>query len=547
MSYIFKIDSTTINDEPIGLRDASIEVQRGGVISGLISAFVTELTFWGDGYEYLITAASTNSPCDSSSIEIIDDCDNSLLFRGRIYYRDIEFNELKCTASCDIEDDTLSGIIANNISLKVPLSLSIGDDIDFGGSIGNIRSYKIIPALQYIFDYITNGQVQVNGASSLFTQSYQQDKYVLTCTRAVGAPVGSVLFGWTDVFEQQISGVPAFISGSDVTDADYAEKIAFALCNENIGAINIGNTVEVEFFNDADLVIEDLGGTGTITLSKTQTATYGIDNVYFTSGGLIKSYVASGGFAVPSISLGQMISLLSIYNLQMIFKKVGSSYEVDIITEAEAYLPTPSISISGIREIKTSFSYPLTFSSLNFGQQNNADSARVGLGVNPADYYYNEISYTGLDCAPGTQDLDIGYFYLTQAIYNGTDDIEDTNLYLFEEKSLELKKYTIRRVGTTAIVSYDIFFASGIHPFVAKNYVFKSPDGVNLGGKIIFNTFPIQIKKMSNFEHPLTKSDIDAILANPSNRIVFNGRNGYIESVQYNIESGNTTFQLLTE
>ena len=116
--------------------------------------------------------------------------------------------------------------------------------------------------------------------------------------------------------------------------------------------------------------------------------------------------------------------------------------------------------------------------------------------------------------------------------------------------------YSTNPTTTGLVVDYTNAY-SALHPFVARNNVNKSRKGFYIEGNTVpkTNTFPwwtipdliIDIKNELSFEYPLTPSELNILLADPYKYILCDGRKGWIKSVEYDIKTGMTTFELLTE
>lgn len=100
------LDGQTLTNEPMGLQDAAISIKRNEDFPGLFTTMVSDLEFWGDGYDILYSFYSNNDLCVRIDCRIIEDCDNGLDFDGIIYLNDVEFNSYKCIATCSVEDNT---------------------------------------------------------------------------------------------------------------------------------------------------------------------------------------------------------------------------------------------------------------------------------------------------------------------------------------------------------------------------------------------------------------------------------------------------------
>jgi len=112
---------------------------------------------------------------------------------------------------------------------------------------------------------------------------------------------------------------------------------------------------------------------------------------------------------------------------------------------------------------------------------------------------------------------------------------------------------TLGSLTVDAITGYTF-----LHPFVARNNVNKSRNGFFIDGQKIprtNNVYPwwnivgldIQIKNELTFEYPLKPSQLNILLADPYKYILCDGRKGWIKSIEYDIKTGMTTFELLTE
>jgi hypothetical protein len=103
MGYIVSINGIQINDEPIGLADASVEISRDQDMKMVFSTFISDLTFWGDGYSVLKSQiALLSTICEAIPISIVEDCVNGFEFQGVLFPSDIEENLTKCTIKATI-------------------------------------------------------------------------------------------------------------------------------------------------------------------------------------------------------------------------------------------------------------------------------------------------------------------------------------------------------------------------------------------------------------------------------------------------------------
>lgn len=555
------LNSTLLINEPKGLKDASIEISRGGAFRGLISSFIADLEFWGDGYALLLLEAQTNAPCREVTVLIEDDCEAEPIFEGIIYTGDIVFNEMKCTAVATIEDDTLAGRVTRLLSTKVRLGLSssfsgaaitpyVGENINFGGTTGTRKGFKILPLIQYVLDYLTDGQMTIN-AGTIFTTDYRPETYTLTCIRNGATPFGDVTFEWVDIYGQTQTDTIA-ITPAQSTNNAYASAVGLALQEGSFGdglsayfVSTPANIITASFFSPAALKLITTSATGTVngqtnnfTFTPTQSFTYGLQNVYMTSGAILNESTAEVGQV--SISLSDLLSILGIYNIDPTFRKVGTSYELDLDIEANTYIATTSATLAGIKQITTAYSQPLAPSSLDFKQQYTIPS-------NAENYYLlvNEVSYVGNFCSEfETKVNPVAGYAITENFADNNGNFQTSDLFLLEANGGNIAQY---QLGWDAFVFGLLHYASGLSPFVAKNHVFKTPDGLAFNGYQIENNSAVKLQQQNNFVHPITRAQIRAILTAPQNKIVFNGRGGYVSNVKYNIKNGMTEFELFTQ
>lgn len=556
------VDGNLLSNEPKGLKDASIQILRNSSFQGLTSSFVSDLQFWGDGYAILKAIAELNAPCTPIPVVIEDDCDVNPVFEGIVYAADIEFNEEKCIATCVIEDDTLASIIIRNRELKVRFGQSESINgtaiTPYNGSSINMGfdsrlGFNILDSMQYLFDYITNAQITVNGGA-LFSAGMQPNIYTVTCTRTP-ATTGTIEMQYTDIYGQQQNPTRAIGLGVS-TDTDYSTQVAQSLMTSLLSLSEFGNkaysvtqaagVLTVKFFHQASLSLISTDGTGTINVVQTQAATYGVNNVFFTIGAMLKS--TSPAVALMIASISDLEAFLAIYNLQIVYRKTLSGYEASILKIDETYNSTPSISISDIKQITTSYNAPIAFSVLEFSQAGRGSSTGSGSAAYRVDFpLYEPDSYSGLVCGEFNASAKTTFTYLSANAISQRNELDDQELLLFESNAGVLATYDTRVDDPTATIFSNIHFASGIHPFVAKNYLFHVPNGLVNDGNEITNNFAIKILKQSTFTKPISRSDIYALIAEPEKRIVFNGRFGYISNVEYSIKTGLTSFELYTE
>lgn len=193
MAIRITLDSTVLNNTPIGWDKAKIKSKVDKTIKGLFIEYTTDLEFWGDGFDY-IDAVMEDGYCDTISVLIeTNDCNTSVWeeeFVGIIQITQLsEYDVDKRIIKTKILDESFDAKIDNNKSLKafvdVPLSKN-GDtiaavtpiDIEFFLPTATFptylatprQGYRVYDCFRFIIDYMTDGNVDF--VSDIFSTDY---------------------------------------------------------------------------------------------------------------------------------------------------------------------------------------------------------------------------------------------------------------------------------------------------------------------------------------------------------------------------------------
>jgi len=208
MRYRCYLDNVLV-DEPLGLDDIEITIERSRDIRGLLVLFTSELRFVGTGYDALKTKRDTGGITSLTDVLIqYDDGDGWLdLFEGIIFTSDISFNLMRKEATATVEDNSFSALINNNKNIKA--SFDIGKskndttitavttvDIDFydpNDAIGtylypDLKCYRVYDCFRFIIDFMTDGRVDFD--SDFFDTGGDGEGYMIT--------TGKILSGTDD-------------------------------------------------------------------------------------------------------------------------------------------------------------------------------------------------------------------------------------------------------------------------------------------------------------------------------------------------------------
>jgi len=595
-SFTVILDGQTLTNEPIGLQESAISIQRNEDFPGLFTTMVSDLEFWGDGYDILYDYYSNNDLCERIPCKIIENCDNGLDFDGIIYLNDVEFNSYKCTATCSVEDNTAQGRILrlkdalvpiNNINAKTINGESLPNctsyQFDTNGVYGNRFAFRVFDLFQYVLSYITDNDV-ILSSNFLNLQNYRPQKLRLKCVfNTIGFPIQA---NWTDPYGNSVTRVfsgPALLNIVD--DATYAQGVAtmfnqqvftdgsgnsyqdivFPYAARTDSAVNpvTGNTehfVDIHFYHQTSISVTCLAGPSTVTLVSSVNATYGAKNLYATNVSLIEPAVS-----MPSISLSDLfLGLHAFYNLSMSFGRLGSQLYLNVESQPFYFLNAQSAEISDAKDVMLKTENPLSFSSINYTNPTLSNTS----------VYYQDAGYVSSSCSENDAGVS-NYFLIPNDSYNGVISdpkpvgglskgfvsTQENKWMLFEEDTdnVTTPKTILNMVQTgtissiyqqNALITDPIAFTyagSCIHPFMARNFLFRAPKGLRYAGYLLSNNLPIKIAKSLSVEYPVTREQFNSINAVTVAYITINGIRGWIMSIEHNLKTGMTTFELLTE
>lgn len=551
MSFVVTLNSIVLNDEPIGLQDAtSIEIVRDSQIQGLFTMLVSELTFWGDGYKVITDAIAALGVCSSIPIRIQENCGTDPIdFEGIIYLSDVEIDLYRCTASCGAEDNSLASQVMRLKDTKVRMDsvrtlngsviTPIPTTLNAGGTIGNKTWYNFKPLMEYVLDYITDNGISV--VSTFMSTNYQEAEYTWTCT-STGTSAG-ILISYTDFVG--ITRTYTFTIAPLLTNDQYAEAVARGILGNNpnypsndgggpYGVTVAANVITLKFPGNISNLTFSLVGTGTITPVVVKGSSYGLNNVYITSGENIK-----GGLGSTFISFSDLIAIGNYYNLSFEFVKNGSTQEIRIEQEPSFFALTQTAVIDDARVMEYQLS-PMIFSTMQYSEQNEDNSLN----------YYKAASYVNYACAEDSLTVGASVNVPTGILPSNPNGADSDRLYICEAvpSTTNIAAYQSTYNNGGVITNGGVYYALSIsNLLVAKNYVNRAPDGLTYEGNTIPNNNSVKIAKRITTEAPLSRAQFAAINANRKGYITVNGVNGWISSLSYNITSGMTNFDLLIE
>jgi hypothetical protein len=148
-------------NQPEGLLNSKVTVSKFEDLSGLVKKYLSELTFYGDGYDYLLPLLGYEDvPC-LVEYQCSEYNGWDTLFEGLVKSDDFKINLQQCTITCGIQSTQITDLIQTNASLGVP------SRVDFpktGGAIPNSTQEVLLSNLAYMFDM----------AGGLYTTTFPQ-------------------------------------------------------------------------------------------------------------------------------------------------------------------------------------------------------------------------------------------------------------------------------------------------------------------------------------------------------------------------------------
>jgi hypothetical protein len=418
------------------------------------------------------------------------------------------------------------------------------------GSIGVKKWYAIGDLMQYCLDYISNSSIQIV-SDFLFTDEYRPRRLQVTVT-ALG-PSGLFRPTWSDIYGQTQGPITASIAGG-LTSVQLATRMSQILNGQSqlfgggeneangiwpIYADNNGtNTIEILFFGNQTISFGATFPWGALTVVEVEAASYGASNVCVTTGSTINGEIEAIFTSFETI----FNAFSGWYNLSVEpYVSAGQKY-LRIEQEPYFFQQNQIAEVNNYDSILQQKQDVYNFSTLNYGQTSRDENA----------FLHQEITYVGQSCSLNQIDINsqvqvpIAQFYNTPSTYSAKD------LIVAERWSPSPgvdapRAYLVSYFDGSSIQSGEYYAASISHPFVAKNYSNRSNSGLTLQGINVQNNDNPKLKSVVSFNASISYAQINSIRANLKGYVLHGGVKGWIKELSFEIKTGLTSFQLLTE
>lgn len=177
MNTVVTLDTTILTDLPEGINELVQEIQFHEEYKGFFNFMTNELTFNGDGYDYIENILFTQSPCNQ--IDFLLQIEGVDYFEGIIDMTDSgEFNLSRETVRVPVADNNVTSYITKNAKIKTYLNVTKsknGVAITAATRVSNMAvftpstglydliaqsmTYPVGDAFRYLVEFMSDGEM----------------------------------------------------------------------------------------------------------------------------------------------------------------------------------------------------------------------------------------------------------------------------------------------------------------------------------------------------------------------------------------------------
>lgn len=587
--YKFYLNNTLV-EEPIGWNKSKKKLKRSDVYKAIFLEYINDLEFHSDGYDYIKSQLQEEGFCTQISALIMYSCSeftgHRVYFRGIINLQDAEFDEEKCLVKVNIEDNTLTGIITRLADTTVPFdstktitgqALSAIDstirihNITTGAYSSTRTGYFVSDAFQYILNYITDNNVTF--ASDHFqTDTISRGIATITFTNPTVELVNTHAIPTVS-----ISYINAF--GQTITATATKQATVAATLNYLISQLNYntsGGTAAEQFYEQDFRYIAKAttNGTSTITLV-VDLPDYRKVSVVGANANFVDFVDPVVGYKMIALSTGNQLrnANTQVPNLSFndVFKEMDKSCDLGMSIEV-----VNSVTVLRIEPIEYFFNITTIIADLEnviglkFRQSKefSRDTIKNGDGNDNRGVVGSQTAksdwVSASLCSGEKVDIKNDWILDSDELYEqfGTsDDAKDDKIFLMEcldqgPNDADTAQYLNYIYNTTGASKTDYYAYNSYLTNYMKivNWLFNIKGNPKFKDKTITNTKILKFEKTWQFEHPLTISEHNTIIASKDQFIRFNKetnssytQNGWIKEIDFDNTTGLCTFNLLTK
>lgn len=599
--YKVYLDNKLLNDEPIGLLDARLNIVRDEDLKGIFFQYTSELSFYGDGYEILHDARTSGDGCAQVACVIKIECapgdGYQDFFEGTIPIgsEDVEWDNYYYIVTTKIENKDFSNFLKAYGDYKVritPLSDELCLDnttplmaiteysTDFFNGFDGIydeparKTYLLSDALQQILSFLSNNDITLN-MDGLYSTLFRPQQLEVTWPPYITGDILELTF--TNYYNQEYTVSYQITGGSDVaffnirllhqlipnpsgttTDRNnYLEKASNVEDNPFPGIQSrITNYLPWKSYNIVNTTTALPG-----LINESQAFQYGLKNLGITSKTLLQEQDSYMYVSLNDI----MRHITQMSNMGYRMVKSGTGYSFNVRTVDSLISNNEAIQLDKVPNItfKASGQYALTSLTSPSGA---------------ADGIFKKISYSTGYCYGEMYSVD-GHNFSTQQFFDvfNADPVQDDELMFFfyvdgDYSKAEKFETSMGEVISSSSASKAIRYHYNLqyhHALVATRYfinagqkdyytsIQKSPsDNVFTTCNIcpqatLSNTSTVNLQGLYTFDFPISVSQARDLINNSLNYVNFkNGsfqRRGFIQEVEIPFRDLIATFDLYGE
>lgn len=231
MNTVVTLDTTILTDLPEGINELVQEIQFHEEYKGFFNFMTNELTFNGDGYDYIENILFTQSPCNQ--IDFLLQIEGTDYFEGIIDMTDSgEFNLSRETVRVPVADNNVTSYITKNAKIKTYLNVTKSKNGVAITAATRVSNMAVFTPSTGLYDLIAQSMTYPVGDAFRYLVEFMSDG-VMTATSPLfdtgGARKGVCIVNGA-AFSRFDTGASPYVSFFDLfTEMDKLYNIAFRI------------------------------------------------------------------------------------------------------------------------------------------------------------------------------------------------------------------------------------------------------------------------------------------------------------------------------
>lgn len=402
------MDGTLLVNEPGGLDECVLSIERDEELKGIFLKYTTDLWFYGDGWDYLLQKKEESRSCAQVACTIYYSCANDqpyeILFEGTIPLGEdyVNWDYYYCIVSTKIENADFSNLIQRYQDYRIRLNNSgtnycidgttVLANLDFystqffnnlNNGIYNeldISTVLVADALQYALSFLSNNKITLD-MDALYTTPFVAQELDITMPPVqVGVP-NTLSVTFTNYYNQQYEVLINVVGVGGGVPTSSVRALARSICH--IAPTGTAPTNRDNYFEKANWTDEATLSGQTIhvknylpwktyaitnvttaapgTVTETATFQYGLTDLALTSGTHL-----TGQENYIYVTLGLLMRHL--INFQNVgFRMVstgGGNYTLQLRTQENLFNASPTVTLEHVPNIQAQTSGVYNVSSI---------------------------------------------------------------------------------------------------------------------------------------------------------------------------------------